>query len=90
MSTNSDNHTLVKHKDYQEVEVDYADPESRTQGDPQTSVTPTVIDMDDTVQTLGRQTQGKNAPTPASPNNEAAIIAVPSPIPTSAESRTSR
>ena len=24
MSTNSDDHTIVKHNDYQEVEVDYA------------------------------------------------------------------
>ena len=53
MSTNSDDHTLVKHNDYQEVEADYADPESPTQKDLQTSVTPVVIDTGNTVQTSG-------------------------------------
>ena len=71
MSTNSDDHTLVKHNVYQEIEAD------RT----------AVINTDDTVQTSGPQTQG-TAPTPASTNNEATIITVPSPIPTSAEPRT--
>ena len=36
MSTNSDDNTLVKQNDYQEVEVEYADPESPTQRDPPT------------------------------------------------------
>ena len=59
MSTNSDDNTLVKHKDYQ-------DPESPTQRDPLTPVTSAVtdidhtavIDTDDTVQISERQTQG--------------------------------
>ena len=34
MSTNSNDHTIVKQNDYQEVKVDYADPESPTQRDP--------------------------------------------------------
>jgi len=97
MSTNSDDHTLAKHNDYQEIEVDYADPDSPTQMDPQTSVTSAVADidrtavhnMDDIVQTSGLQPQG-TAPTPSIPNNEAAIITKQSPTPTSAEPRTTR
>ena len=97
MSTNSDDHTIVKQNDYQEVEVDYADPESPTQRDPLSPVKSAVVDIDDTaadttddtVQQPGLQTQ-ITAPTPASPNNEAVLIAVRSPIPTSAEPRTTR
>ena len=66
MSTNSDDHTLVKHNDYQEIEVDYADPESPTQRDPQPLVTSAVGDIEytavintnDTVQTAGLRPQG--------------------------------
>jgi len=98
MSTNSDDHTLVKHNDYQrEVELDYADPESPTQKDPLTSVTSAFLDIhrtvaihtDDTVQTSRRQSQG-TSPTLASPSNGAAITTVPSPMTTSAETRTTR
>jgi len=71
--------------------MDYVDPES----DPLTSVTPAVddidrtvvIDTDDIIQTSGLQTQGTE-PTPALIT--AVIITVPSPIPTSAEPRTTR
>ena len=62
MSTNLDDHTLVKQNDYQEVKVDYADPESPTQRDPLTPVTSAVADIDstaanDTVQKSGLQSQ---------------------------------
>jgi len=92
MSTNLDDHTLVKQNDYQEVKVDYADPESPTQRDPLSLVKSAVVDIDctvadvtdDTVQQPGLQNQ-TTAPTPASPNNEAVLITGPSTIPTSAE-----
>ena len=48
MSTNADNHTIVKQNDYQEVEVDYADPESPTQRDPLSPVTSAVVGTDGT------------------------------------------
>ena len=100
MSTNSDDHTLVKQNDYQEVEVDYADPESPTQKDPLSPVKSAVVGIDgtaanvtdDTVQQPGLQTQ-ITALTPASPDNEAVLIAIRhlrSPIPTTAEPRTTR
>ena len=34
MSNKKNDHTLVKHINYQEDEFDYADPESLTHGDP--------------------------------------------------------
>jgi len=46
MSTNSDDHALVKHNDYQEVEIDYADSESPTQRDPLSLVKSAVVDID--------------------------------------------
>ena len=49
MSTNSDEHTLVKQNDYQEVEADYVDPESPTQRDPLSPVKSAVVDIDGTV-----------------------------------------
>ena len=70
MSTNSDDHTLVKQNDCQEVEVDYADPESPTQRDPLSPVKSAVIDIDgtaadvtdDAVQQPGLQTQTTAVP----------------------------
>jgi len=47
MSTNSDDHTLVKQNNYQTVELDYAEPES-TQRDSLTPVTSAVTDIDST------------------------------------------
>ena len=80
MSTNSDDHTLVKQNDNQEVDVDYVDLESPTQRDQLSPVESAVIGIDgtaadatgDTVQQPGLQTQ-ITAPTPVSPNNEAFI-----------------
>ena len=93
MSTNSDDHTLVKQNDYQEVEVDYADPESPTQRDPLSPVKSAVVDIDgiagdvtdDTGPQPGLQTQ-ITAPTPASHDNEVELIAIRS----TAEPRTTR
>ena len=48
ISTKSDDHTLVKQNDDQEVEVDYADPESPTQRDPLSPAKSAVVDIDDT------------------------------------------
>ena len=68
MSTNSDDHTLVK-QNCQEVEVDYADPESPTQRDPPSISAvadidrTAIIDTDDTVQQLGRQIKPTDADT---------------------------
>jgi hypothetical protein len=60
MSTNSDDHTLVKQNDYQEVEVDYADPESPTHRESAKfgyvhGRRYTVHNTDDTVKTSGLQ-----------------------------------
>ena len=69
MSTNSDDHTLVKQNDYQEVEVDYADPESPTQRDPLSPVVGIDGSAADVTEDTGPQpgllTQ-ITAPTPAS------------------------
>ena len=95
MSRKSDDQTLVKQNDYQEVEVDYADSESSTQKDPLSPIKSAVIDdtaadtTDDTIQQPELQTQ-ITAPTPASPYNETVLIAVRSPIPTTDEPRTMR
>jgi hypothetical protein len=48
MSTKSDDHTLVKQNDYQEVEVDYVEPESPTQRDPLSPVESAVVGIDGT------------------------------------------
>jgi len=45
MSNKTNDHTLITQTDNHEEEVDYADPESPTHGDPQVSVTTTVADL---------------------------------------------
>ena len=72
-------HTLVKHNDYQEVEVDYGPLVTHSEGSAHFGYT------------RGHR-HGRHRPNirVRNPNNEAAIIAVPSPIPTRVEPRTTR
>ena len=67
MSSKSERCILVKHNDYQEEEVDCADPESGS-WDPQVLVTTTVTDLDraEGQTTVQRRLLIRHKPTPSS------------------------